>query len=102
MDMLPNYIINRMTEDELRNYIVHVNRVFDDQKEVIIADGYLVEALERVYRNRSRLGNCLIHLNISQDRLVDIQNELEEKYSKPDDLGTIGVCCDSEGETENE
>ena len=102
MDMLPNYIINRMTEDELRNYIAHVYRVFDDQKEVIIADGSLIEALERVYRHGSRLGNCLTHLNISQDRLVDIQNGLIEKYSKPDDLGTTGVCCDTEGETDDE
>ena len=102
MDMLPNYIINRMTEDELRNYITHLHRVYESQRSTIIAYENQVEILERVYRHRSHLGDCLTRLGISQDCLADIQNELEEKYAKPDDLGTIGVCCDSEGENENE
>lgn len=104
MNMLPNYIINRMTEDELRNYITHVKRVFDDQRDVIVADGYLVETLERVYRHRCHLGDCLSQLNISQDCLDHIQDELIEKYAKPDDSGTTGAYyeSDTKRETENE
>ena len=104
MDMLPNYIINRMTEDELRNYITHVHRVYNVQRDVIVADGYLVETLELVYRRKAHLADCLTQLNISQDCLDKIQDELIEKYSMPNDLGTTGVYyeSDTEGETENE
>lgn len=98
MNMLLDYIINRMTEDELRNYIAHVRRVYNIQRDAIVADGYLVEALECAYRHRNHREDCLMELNIAKDSLVDIQNELEEKYGKPDDLSAIGVCCDTEGD----
>lgn len=75
-------VINHMTEDELRNYVKHQNRVVEASQNLNHANQELVHFWKQIVISSEYQHDCLLNRNNRLQELRGIEKELEQKYDE--------------------
>ena len=75
-------VINHMTEDELRNYVKHQNRVVEASQNLNCANQELVHFWKQIVISSEYQHDCLLNRNNRLQELRGIEKELEQKYDE--------------------
>lgn len=80
--MIAREIINHMSEDELRNYVCHCERVMNATLQLCTARSEVIQSLRQVIINIEYENDSLISRNCRIDEMKAIEDKLENKYSQ--------------------
>ena len=75
-------IINHMDADELRNLVVHLQKVNEAEEQLRSLDYELIECLQRLYNHQLNRESGRIFLDIKIESLRKVEQGLKEKYKE--------------------
>ena len=75
-------VINHMTEDELRNYVVHQHRFIDASQQLNRANQELAHFWKQIVVSTEYYYDSLLNRNNRLSELRGIEKELEQKYDE--------------------
>ena len=77
-----NEVINHMTEDELRNYIVHQHRFVESSQQLNHANQELAHYWKQIVISMEYYHDSVLNRNNRLSELRGIEKELEQKYGE--------------------
>lgn len=80
--MLHNEIINHMDVDELRNYIVHLQKLKSAQEGMVFAKDEMTRSLVKVIKDQEFMAEQQLNMWLRTDELREVESQMEEKYEQ--------------------